>query len=218
MVEYPISTLVAMGITDVVLVTGGNKPGQFLELLRNGSELGLKRLYYTYQEGNGGIVDALELAAPFVEENPCVVILGDNYFEEPPRLPDKYSGAHIYLKKVAQPWHFGIATVSDKKIVKLEEKPQNSTSDLAVIGCYCFDDSVWELLPAIKASNRGEREVTDLLSLYLREGRLTYSTYQSFWSDMGTFESWMYVSSRIKAKLAGSSEWTRFKRSIGEPH
>src|SRR5690606_18150263 len=108
-------------------------------------------------------------------ENPCVVVLGDNYFEEPPKLPYTHNGAHIYLKKVAQPWHFGIATVSGAAVTKLEEKPQKSDSDLAVIGCYCFDDSVWELLPAIKASSRGEREVTDLLSLYLNEGRLSYS-------------------------------------------
>src|SRR5690606_7441742 len=198
MVEYPLSTLVATGIKDVVLVTGGNKPGQFLELLRNGRQYGLDRLYYTYQEGNGGIADAMLLAEPFMEpDQSCVVILGDNYFEAPPIFPKEIKGGHILIKPTDQPWHFGIATVENSKVIHIEEKPQNPTSNLAILGCYAFDHSVWGYLREIDPSERGEKEITDVLSRYLEAEQLYFSEYHDYWRDMGTFENWQCVSSRV---------------------
>lgn len=203
MIEYPIRTLVRAGIKDIILITGGNKPGEFLGLLKNGKQHGIERLYYTYQEGNGGIADALKLAEPFMEEGEdCAVILGDNYFEQDITIPDKVYGAHIFLKEVDEPWHFGIATISGDQIISIAEKPKTSESNLAILGCYLFDHHVWDLLERVKPSDRGELEITDLLKEYMGictpEPYISHQFYNGYWSDMGTFESWMEVSNRVK--------------------
>lgn len=204
MVELPLLSLVTAGIKDIILITGGRNPGKFLEIFKNGKSLGARRLYYTYQEGEGGIADALKMAQPFMgPREPCVVILGDNYFEE--GIRDQYrswdkKGAHVFLKKVETPWSYGIAEIENEKVVSIEEKPENPKSDLAIVGCYMFDHSLWEKLENVKPSKRGELEITDVLESYMKEKSLGYSFYEGYWQDMGTFENWTEVSKRIAGK------------------
>ncbi len=209
MIEYPIKTLVDARLNDIVLVTGGNNPGVFLNFLKNGKAHDIARLYYTYQEGEGGIAAALSLAEPFLTpEEDCVVILGDNYFED--GIQDsmrewqevtnyRCNGAHILLKEVEDPERFGVAEVSNKRIVNICEKPTHPKSNLAITGCYGFDESVWEYIEHLQPSERGELEITDILKYYLESGNLTYSIYPGYWSDMGTFPSLMEVAVRVRA-------------------
>lgn len=204
MVELPLLSLVTAGIKDIILITGGRNPGKFLEIFKNGKSLGARRLYYTYQEGEGGIADALKMAQPFMRpREPCVVILGDNYFEEGIRNQyrswDK-KGAHVFLKKVDTPWSYGIAEIQKEKVASIEEKPENPKSDLAIVGCYMFDHTLWEKLESVKPSKRGELEITDVLECYMKEKSLGFSFYEGYWQDMGTFENWMEVSKRIARK------------------
>lgn len=211
MIEYPIKTLVDAGVDEIVLVTGGKRPGAFLELLRNGEKAGLKKIYYTYQEGNKGIPDALRLAEPFVGSSPCVVLLGDNYFEDGIKHQlDKWlmdysnTGAGCLIKKTDRPWDFGIAELNKEgKIISLEEKPLSPKSDFAVLGCYLFDESVWRILPDLKASPRGELEITSVLEEYMKQNSLISFSYNGYWSDMGTFKTWMEVSQRIAKQKEG---------------
>ena len=204
MVELPLLSLVTAGIKDIILITGGRNPGKFLEIFKNGKTLGARRLYYTYQEGEGGIADALKMAQPFMgSREPCVVILGDNYFEE--GIRDQYrlwnkKGAHVFLKEVESPWSYGIAEIENEKVISIEEKPENPKSDLAIVGCYMFDHTLWEKLESVKPSKRGELEITDVLETYMKEKSLGYSFYKGYWQDMGTFENWMEVSKRIARK------------------
>lgn len=202
MIEYPLLTLVNAGITDIVLVTGGNRPGAFLELLKNGKGLGIARLQYAYQEGSGGIADAMKLASNFVAPGePCAVILGDNYFEDGVTKEVQEwdgKGAHAFLKQTDRPWEFGIAEVDFRVgVVSIEEKPIAPKSDLAILGAYLFDYSVWDILEHVSPSGRGELEITDVLKAYMESSLLSYSLYSGFWSDMGSFDSWMEVSGRI---------------------
>lgn len=201
MLEYPIRSLVQAGITEIILITGGKKPGQFLEYFKTGQDFGITKLYYTVQEGAGGIADALKLARNFLApQESCVVMLGDNYFEDGiTAAVDKFkqteAGATVVLKQVQDPWYFGVAEVQDDVIVGLEEKPAVPKSDLAVLGCYVFDHTVWSHLDQIKPSQRGELEITDLLKCYLPQ--LQYVKYTGYWSDMGTFKSLSDVSARV---------------------
>ena len=201
MVELPLKTLVDVGIKDIVLITGGKKPGSFLEIFKNGKSIGANRLFYTYQEGQGGIADALKLAKPFVgQREPCVVILGDNYFED--GIKEQYkawdrTGASMLIKHVDKPWDFGIAEIDGGLVTSIEEKPKSPKSNYAITGCYMFDYSVWSKLDSVEPSDRGELEVTDLLKFYLEEEKLKYSFYNGYWKDMGSFESWMEVSKRV---------------------
>jgi glucose-1-phosphate thymidylyltransferase len=204
MIEYPMKTLVDIGITDIILITGGKKPGSFLELFTNGEDCGAARIFYTYQKGNAGIVDALRLAAPFVEpKEKCVVILGDNYFEGSlKRYFNKWMkssyGAGVLLKKVDSPWDFGIAEIKNRKIVSIEEKPSDPKSSLAVTGCYFLDERVWDFVKLAKPSDRGEYEIADVLNQYLLNGDLSYFVYDDFWLDMGTFKNLMTAAKRVE--------------------
>ncbi len=217
MIEYPLATLVEAGIKDVIIVTGGKNPGSFLELLKNGKHYGLNRLYYTYQEGNGGIADALKLAEPFVEEDEnCVVILGDNYFEDgiadcmeqwskeqrgwwvtAKGLP---AGAFCILKRMTDVRAFGVAEIEENRIISIEEKPKQPKSDCAILGCYMLDSSVWKWINQLVPSARGELEITDILRRYMNTGSLSFAMYDGFWSDLGSFETWMSVSQRVMDK------------------
>ncbi len=207
MIEYPLKTLVDLGVKDIILITGGNRPGMFLELLKNGKSHGISRLYYTYQEGSGGIADALKLAEPFMtRKEKCVVILGDNYFEGDMGKQYRYwkrsanNGSCVLLKEVEKPWDFGVAEVEDGKVVSLEEKPTNPKSNLAVLGFYMFDHKLWDYINKISPSDRGELEITDVLKFYMNSDDLSYTIYEDFWSDMGTFESRGEVANRIFEK------------------
>ncbi len=205
MIELPIMTLVEAGLKDIILITGGKHPGRFLEFLKNGHSFGIKHLYYAYQEGEGGIADAMKLAFPFMEyKEPCVVILGDNYFEEPitPHIQNWMKnphGARIILKEVEDPQRFGVVELDkSNQITSIEEKPTNPKSNLAITGCYFFDYFVWDFVQQISPSERGELEITDILSIYRKLNLLGFYKYEGYWSDMGTFETLSKVSSRIE--------------------
>jgi len=204
MIYYPLQTLVKAGLHEIMIVTGGNNAGDFLRLLGNGSDFGLKDISYTYQEGEGGIAEALKLAENFVDKEKVVVILGDNIvkddisgavadFEKQPM------GAKIFLKKVHDPQRFGVAEIDEGKIVSIEEKPNKPKSNYAVIGIYMYDNKVFDIAKKIKPSDRGELEITDVNNEYIKRGLITYSIINGWWTDAGTFES-LYRASKLVAE------------------
>jgi glucose-1-phosphate thymidylyltransferase len=197
MIELPIASLVEAGIDEVILITGGQRAGTFLELLKTGRKQGLKQLYYTYQEGSGGVVEALQLAEPFMRKGEeCVVILGDNYFEDnlTPFIQawDK-QGAEILLFESDHPWHFGVVELDGARITSIQEKPSNPTSNMVIPGIYFFDGSVWDRAKKVRRAASGELEIPDLLKLYLQDRQLSWQKYDGFWTDMGSIESWTEV-------------------------
>ena len=202
MIYYPIQCLVNAGITEIMVVTGGNYAGHFLQLLRNGSDFGLKRLGYAYQEGEGGIADALKLAEEFADGDSICVVLGDNIIEgNIKKAADDFAaqgeGAKIMLKEVHDPERFGVATVSsDGKVEKIVEKPSEPETNLAVIGIYMYDADVFNICRELKPSDRGELEITDVNNEYVRRGTLTSEKLDGWWTDAGTFES-LYRSSTL---------------------
>jgi glucose-1-phosphate thymidylyltransferase len=190
MVCYPLRCLVNAGIRDVLLVTGGNDAGDFLRLLGNGKEFGLKELHYAYQEGEGGIADALRLAEDFADGDKIVVVLGDNIIEKDIRrgVANFFSqpqGARIYLKQVPDPERFGVPVFDGDRIIRIEEKPAQPASDYAVIGIYMYDEHVFDVVRTLKPSHRGELEITDVNNFYTLE----YEILDGWWTDAGTFES-----------------------------
>jgi glucose-1-phosphate thymidylyltransferase len=194
MVYYPIQTLVEAGITDILLVTGGRNSGDFLRLLANGKEFGLKHLNYTYQEGEGGIADALALAQHFADGEKVCVILGDNIIEgsiaQAVRdFEQQERGARILLKEVPDAGRFGVAELAGDRIVGIEEKPAQPKSPYAVIGIYLYDGTVFDKVKELVPSKRGELEITDVNNAYIREGAMTFSFLEGWWTDAGTFES-----------------------------
>jgi len=194
MIFYPIQTLVNAGITDILLVTGGQDAGDFLRLLGNGKDFGLKHINYTYQEGEGGIADALRLAEHFADGQKICVVLGDNLIETNilaarEKFESQERGAHIILKEVPDPERFGVPVFDSDRIVRIEEKPKEPKSRYAVIGIYMYDGTVFDRIRKLKPSGRGEFEITDVNNQYLAEGTLTYSILEGWWTDAGTFES-----------------------------
>jgi glucose-1-phosphate thymidylyltransferase len=194
MISYPIQTMVNAGILDVLLVTGGRNAGEFLRLLGDGRTLGLNRLHYTYQEGEGGIAQALGLAERFAEGGPICVILGDNIIERNicravERFRQQERGAKILLKQVPDAQRFGVAEVRGDYVVRIEEKPRVPKSDFAVTGFYLYDNSVFDKIRRLKPSARGELEITDVNNFYIEEGTLTCEVLDGWWTDAGTFES-----------------------------
>lgn len=194
MIYYPIQTLVDAGITDILIVTGGMHAGEFLRLLGNGAEFGLKHINYTYQEGEGGIAEALRLARYFAGDDRIVVILGDNIIQKGIKdaveeFKKQPKGARILLKKVDDPERFGVANFKGKKIVSIEEKPEKPKSDYAVTGIYMYDEQVFNIIKTLKPSKRGELEITDVNNAYIRKGELEYSLLDGWWTDSGTFDS-----------------------------
>ena len=204
MIYYPLGTLVKAGLKDIMIVTGGNNAGDFLRLLGNGSEFGLKDISYTYQEGEGGIAEALKLAENFVDEEKVVVMLGDNIIKDDisdavADFEKQPEGARIFLKEVHDPERFGVAEVKDGKVINIEEKPENPKSSYAVIGIYMYDNQVFDIAKKLKPSNRGELEITDVNNEYIRRGSMTYSIIDGWWTDAGTFES-LYRASKLVAE------------------
>ncbi len=195
MIYYPIATLVNAGIKDIIIVTSGPHVGHFLGVLKNGKELGVRHLEYAYQEKpDGGIADALSLAQDFADGSNITVILGDNTTDADisSEVSTFTDGAHIFLKKVPDPKRFGIAVFdhnSSQKVIRIDEKPQHPTSDMAVTGLYIYDQTVFEAIHAIKPSGRGELEITDVNNVYIKKEKLRWSEMNGFWSDAGTFES-----------------------------
>jgi len=211
MIYYPIQTLVNAGITDIMIVTGGNSAGDFLKLLGNGKAFGLKHLNYTYQEGEGGIAAALSLVEHFAGDDAICVVLGDNIIEGNIRFAaDSYreqrSGAKILLKRVPDPQRFGVPELNGKQVLRIEEKPAQPKSDYAVIGIYMYDARVFEIIRALKPSGRGELEITDVNNAYIERGEMTWDELAGWWSDAGTFESLLYASNLVAETGANKLE------------
>lgn len=194
MIYYPIQTLVDAGIEDILIVTGGNFAGEFLRLLGNGHTFGLKHIDYTYQEGEGGIAQALSLAEHFSEGEKIVVILGDNIVENPitpyvERFREQKEGARILLKEVDDPQRFGVVEFAGEKIISIEEKPQWPKTNYAVTGIYMYDAQVFDIIRTLKPSARDEMEITDVNNNYLQRSRLQFDIMEGWWTDAGSFES-----------------------------
>jgi glucose-1-phosphate thymidylyltransferase len=214
MIYYPIQTLVDAGIKDILIVTGGKNAGDFLRLLANGKQFGLTHIDYTYQEGEGGIADALALAEHFADGQKICVILGDNIIEGSIReAADSFraqaAGARILLKEVSDAERFGVAEISGDKIVGIEEKPKKPKSNLAVTGIYMYDASVFEKIRTLVPSHRGELEITDVNNGYIREGTMTFSWLTGWWTDAGTFDSLLRAGNLVaQSRSATSTETT----------
>ena len=202
MIYYPIRTLINAGIQDIMIVTGGNAAGDFLRLLGNGKDFGLKHLNYTYQEGEGGIADALSLVEHFADEQPICVVLGDNLIEKNIRsAADEYraqgSGAKILLKHVHDPQRFGVPEIDGDKVIRIEEKPAEPKSDYAVTGIYFYDATVFDIIKTLVPSGRGELEITDVNNHYIDRDEMTWNELEGWWTDAGTFESLLRASNLV---------------------
>jgi len=220
MIYYPIECLLNAGIRDVLIVTGGEHAGDFLKLLKNGKQLGLRHLEYAYQEGEGGIADALKLAEEFADAGKICVVLGDNVIEGNIRKAagdffTQRSGAKLLLKEVPDPERFGVVRFDGDaprgRVVEIIEKPASPPSNFAVTGIYFYDNDVFDICKTLKPSGRGELEITDVNNAYLKRGDLTHEMLDGWWTDAGTFESLFRASKMVAegganhAGAAGSS-------------
>lgn len=205
MIYYPIQTLVQAGITEIMIVSGKGHAGHFLELLSSGHEFGAS-FSYGVQEEPGGIAQALGLCEDFADEDKVVVILGDNILEDniSTAVTDfeaQEKGAKIFLKEVEDPRSFGVAEIDGDSIISIEEKPQEPKSHYAVIGCYMFDNTVWEVLKTLKPSARGELEITDVNNHYVQKGQMTYEILSGWWGDGGeSFDSLLHAANLVAKK------------------
>ncbi|MGH9354869.1 MAG: sugar phosphate nucleotidyltransferase [Terriglobia bacterium] len=211
MIFYPIQTLANAGIEDIMIVTGGNNSGDFLRLLGNGKFFGLKGLNYAYQEGEGGIADALRLAEHFADGEKICVVLGDNIIESNiiaarEQFEKQHDGGHIILKEVPDPERFGVPAFDGDRIAQIEEKPKSPKSPYAVIGIYMYDGSVFDRIRRLRPSGRWEFEITDVNNQYLAERALSHSILDGWWTDAGTFESLLHAN---KLVAGGGANKTR---------
>jgi glucose-1-phosphate thymidylyltransferase len=202
MIYYPIITLVNAGIGDIMIVTGGNNAGDFLKLLGNGKEFGLQHINYTYQAGEGGIAEALSLTEFFTNRGKVCVMLGDNIIEKNivaavQSFERQEKGAKIILKEVLDPHRFGVPVFEDGKIVSIEEKPKLPKSPYAVIGIYCYDERVFDIIKTLMPSDRGELEISDVNNAYIEMGEMTYDILDGWWSDAGTFDSLVHATNLV---------------------
>jgi len=205
MIYYPLQTIITAGIEDILIVTGGKNAGDFLRLLGNGSEFGLKDIHYTYQEGEGGIADALGMAEHFADNEKIVVILGDNIIEDniAPYVEEfkkQKSGAKILLKEVPDPNRFGVPVITNGKITAIEEKPKLPASNYAVTGVYMYNHTVFDIIHDLRPSKRKELEITDVNNTYLERGNMTYNILKGWWTDAGTFESLFKANELVRGK------------------
>ena len=210
MIYYPLTLLVEAGIEDILIVTGGNHAGEFLRLLGDGQAFGLKHINYTYQEGEGGIAQALGLARHFADGKKMVVVLGDNILEHGikpyvDRFRKQKRGGRVLLKEVRDPERFGVADLKGKKIVSIEEKPNKPKSDLAVTGVYMYDENVFDIIETLKPSKRGELEITDVNNAYIQRGELEFDVLDGWWTDSGTFDSLLRANQLVAEKVKHSN-------------
>jgi glucose-1-phosphate thymidylyltransferase len=214
MIYYPLKSIVASGIKDIMIVSGRGHAGHFLNLLGSGKEFGV-RISYEVQEEAGGIAEALGLARSFADEDKIAVILGDNIYEDNSQIAkavkefdqQKFNadgktvgGAKILLKEVPDPERFGVAELRDGKVISIEEKPKQPKSNYCVTGFYCYDNQVFEIIKNLKPSHRGELEITDVNNLYVKQGSMTYKMIKGEWTDAGTFDS-LLKASNLAAKI-----------------
>lgn len=202
MIYYPLETLVDAGIHDIMVVTGGNNAGDFLRLLGNGREFGLHHLHFAYQEGEGGIAEALSLAEYFADEDPICVMLGDNLVEKSIRshVEDyrrRGHGARILLKEVPDPQRFGVPVLEGDRVSRIIEKPEVAPSKYAVTGIYMYDRRVFDIIQGLEPSARGELEITDVNNQYIEWGEMTYDILDGWWTDAGTIESLFHATQLV---------------------
>jgi len=214
MIYYPVQTLVNAGINDIMIVTGGNSAGDFLKLLGNGKAFGLKHLNYTYQEGEGGIAEALALVEHFAAGEPVCVVLGDNIIEgnigsAVRAYRDQGRGAKIILKKVPDPERFGVPELDGQRVIRIDEKPTAPKSRYAVIGIYMYDGAVYDIIRTLKPSGRGELEITDVNNAYIARNEMTWEELEGWWTDAGTFESLLRASNFVAETGANKMELQR---------
>jgi len=208
MVYYPIEMLVEAGITDIMIVTGGNSAGDFLRLIGNGEDFGLSRINYAYQKGEGGIAQALGLAREFVGNDRVVVVLGDNILQNGIKkgaeaFAQQQQGSRIFLKRVDHPWEYGIAEEDGNKIRRITEKPKNALSDLAVIGVYMYPPDVFDIVATLTPSARGELEVTDINNAYIQRGEMEYQVVDGWWLDAGESHEALLKANLVVARQNG---------------
>lgn len=211
MIYYPIECMVKAGIDEVLLVTGGNNAGDFIRLLGNGREFGLKMLNYTYQDGAGGIAQALGLAEHFAEGEPIMLILGDNILEYAiadacNKFRQQKSGAKILLSQVENPKAYGVAEMEGNRVVRIVEKPKEPKSDWAVIGIYFYDNNVFDVVKTLKPSARNELEITDVNNAYIERGEMTADKVQGWWGDAGENIDFYLKVSNLVAKTGANKE------------
>ncbi len=205
MIYYPIQTLVNADVTDIMIVTGGESAGEFLRLLGNGSQFGLKHLNYAYQEEAGGIAQALGLTADFVGNDKVLVMLGDNIIQDNisravADFRNQPEGAKIILSKVDNPKAYGVARIEGDAIAEIIEKPDDPPSEWAVIGIYMYDPDVFEVVKTIEPSSRGELEITDVNNEYIRRGTMTFEYLDGWWADCGESIDWLLRSNNMVAQ------------------
>ncbi len=194
MIYFPLQQLVAAGIDDILVVTGGDHAGDFLKLLRNGHDFGLEQIRFGYQDGEGGIAEALGLAEHFAAGEPIAVLLGDNIFQDPlAEVIDQFRsdprGAMVVLKEIDDPERFGVARMEEGRVVEIVEKPADPVSRLAVTGCYLFDARVFDVIRSLEPSARGELEITDVNNRYIAWGEMRHCVLSGWWTDAGTVTS-----------------------------
>ena len=200
MIMYPMQSLIAAGVKDIMIVSGKGHAGHFLELLGSGKDYGV-RLSYAVQEEPGGIAQALSLTEDFADEDDVAVILGDNIFEDKFDISSFQKGGRIFLKEVQDPERFGVATLKDGKVIEIIEKPTCPKTNYAVSGFYIYDNTLYDKIRSIKPSGRGEMEITDVNNLYLKEGLLEVNFVKGFWTDAGTVESLYRAATLIRKKI-----------------
>jgi glucose-1-phosphate thymidylyltransferase len=208
MVTYAIEALVRAGITEIMLVTGGTHAGEFFRLLGNGHEYGIERLFYAYQEQEGGIAEALGLAERFGRDDRVVVMLADNVFERSIRptienFERQDRGGRIALARLPEPEHLrhlGVAELDGERVLRIVEKPKDPPSEYAVTGVYFYDESVWDVIPTLKPSGRGELEITDVNNWYVEQGTMEYDVLEGFWGDAGeSIDAYYEVNDFVRA-------------------
>lgn len=213
MIYYPLQTLIDAGIKDIMIVSGRGHAGHFLELLGSGSEFGV-RLKYEIQDEAGGIAQALNLSRDFVDDDNVTVILGDNIFQDNFHndIQSFKSGAKIFIKQVPDATRFGVAEVDEEtgKIIGIEEKPKNPKSNYAVVGIYIYDSTVFDIISTLKPSAREELEISEVNDNYIKQGGMSYSILEGFWSDAGTFDSLLRASLLIQNKRLDNPEKSGF--------
>ena len=205
MVMFPLNTLIDAGIKDIIIISGREHAGQFLQMLGSGKEIGIS-LTYAVQEKSGGIAEALRLCKNFVNGKNAAVILGDNIFENKFDFNDFREGAKIFLKEVHDSQRFGVAKIDNEKIISIEEKPKIPPSNLAVTGLYLYDDKVFDIIDRLKPSGRGELEITDVNNAYLEDGKIDYDIIDGFWGDAGTMESLYSASTFVRNRTIKNND------------
>lgn len=216
MICYPIQTLVNAGINEILIVVSGPHSGDFINVLKNGKELGVKHLEYAFQENpKGGIADALFLARDFANGESVLVILGDNTTDSniSKAVKNFKSGAEVFLKEVPDPERFGVPKFLKNKIIKIIEKPKKFVSKYAVTGLYIYDNQVFNVISKIKPSDRGELEITDVNNYYIKKNKLSWSELDGYWLDAGTFNS-LLLANLYWAKKDGDKNLNKLLKYI----